>query len=107
MARRPQRHKKLGLVFVFLLPLLLLLLIFSMFPCKYCQEGFSAVSAKGLKQHQKKCQAHLNHEAAANKRRKATVTSKNIRRTKLKERKERLGSLTAAAPGPGVSFCDF
>ena len=105
MARRPQRHKKLQLVLVFLLPLLLL--ICSMFPCKYCQEGFSAVSTKGLKQHQKKCQAHLNHEAAANKRRKAAVTSKNIKRTKLKERKERLGSLAAETPGPGVSFCDF
>ncbi len=105
MARRPQRLKKLELVFVFLLPLLLF--ICSMFPCKYCPEGFNAVSAKGLKQHQKKCQAHLNHDAAANERRKAAVTSKNVRRTKLKERKERLDPLAATAPGPGVSFCDF
>ena len=76
-----------------------------MFPCKNCQEGFSALSSKGLKQHQKKCQTHLNQEAAANERRKATVTSRNIKRAKLKDRKERL-DLTAA-PGPGVSFYKF
>lgn len=104
MARRPQRHKKLEFVFFLVLPLFLL--ICSMFPCKNCQEGFSALSARGLKLHQKKCQAHLNQEAAANERRQATVASNNIRRTKLKERKERL-SLAAAGPGPGASFYNF
>ena len=60
------------------------------------------MSAKGLKQHQKKCQAHINQEAVANERRKATVASKNVRRAKLKERKERLGPLAGAVAA--VSF---
>ena len=103
MARRPKSHTKLEIVFFLVLPLFLLICL--MFPCKNCQEGFSAVSAKGLKQHQKKCQAHMNQEAVANERRKATVASKNIRRAKLKERKERLGPLAAAVAT--VSFCDI
>ena len=37
-----------------------------MFPCKYCAEQFTALSAKGLTQHRKKCQAFLKHEAKAN-----------------------------------------
>ncbi len=45
----------------------------------------------------------MNHKAVANERRKATVASKNNKRIKLKERKERLGALAAAAPG--VSCC--
>lgn len=74
-----------------------------MFPCKNCQEEFRALSEKGLKLHQKKCQTYLNHEAAANARRKATVASKNVRRTQLKERKVRVGLLPATA-APEVSF---
>ena len=78
---------------------LLLLFIYSMFPCKHCQEGFTALSSKGLKLHQKKCLPYLSHEAAANSRRKATVESKKVRQTKLKERKARLDLVV-----PGVSF---
>jgi hypothetical protein len=63
-----------------------------MHPCKDCQDEFSAMTSKGLKLHQKRCQSFLKHEAATNQRRKATVVSKNVKRTKLKERKERLGS---------------
>lgn len=103
MAQRSQLLTKLTIIVFFVFPLFLL--ICSMFPCKNCSEGFSALSARGLKQHQKKCQAYLNQEASANERRKANVTSKNIRRTKLKERKVRLGPLAAAALG--VSFFCF
>lgn len=67
-----------------------------MYPCKHCQDGFSALSFTGLKLHQKKCPSYLSHEAASNTRRKATVESKKVKQTKLKERKERLGT--------GVSF---
>jgi hypothetical protein len=71
-----------------------------MFPCIVnCKDQFSAVSAGGLKQHQGKCRAFLDHEAAANKRRKATAALRKVRRTNLKERKQRLGSATL-----GVSF---
>lgn len=101
-----QNHSKRQITVFFLLSSFLLICFQVMFPCKNCQEGFSALSAKGLKQHQNKCQDYLNHEAIANERRKATVASKNIRRTKLKERKERLGS-TVAAPGKGVSLAIF
>ena len=75
-----------------------------MHPCKNCQDGFSAITPKGLKLHQKICQSFLKHEAAANERRKSTAAAKDaIRRTKLKERKMRLGS---AALGVQVRFCD-
>ena len=77
----------------------LLLLVYLMFPCKHCPEGFSAVSSKGLKLHQKKCPAYLNHEAAARSRRKATVESQRVKRTKLKERKVR-----SDLPVQGVSY---
>ena len=77
-----------------------------MFPCKNCRDGFSALSAKGLKQHQKKCQSHMNYEAAANECRKAAITSKNIKQIKLKEHKERLRSPAAVALGV-VSPCNF
>ena len=78
-----------------------------MFPCKYCAEGFTALSARGLTQHHRKCQAFLKHEAEANQRRKTTVASNKIRRTKLRarvklqveDRKARLGSAVL-----GVSF---
>jgi len=76
-----------------------------MFPCKYCAERFTALSARGLTQHHRKCQAFLKHEAEANQRRKTTVASKKIRQTKLRarvkldDRKARLGSAA-----PGVSF---
>jgi hypothetical protein len=63
-----------------------------MHPCKDCQGQFSSMAPKGLKIHQKKCQSFLKHEAAANERRKTTAASKNVRRTKLKERKVRMGS---------------
>ena len=51
-----------------------------------------SISPKGLKLHQKKCQSFLKREAAANECRKSTAASKNFRRTKLKERKVRMGS---------------
>jgi len=74
-----------------------------MFPCKHCPERFTALSARGLTQHHRKCQAFLKHEAQANQRRKTTVASKKVRRTKLRvkleDRKARLGSAA-----PGVSF---
>ena len=76
-----------------------------MFPCKHCPERFTALSARGLTQHHRKCQAFLKHEAEANQRRKTTVASNKIRRTKLRvtleDRKACLGSAA-----PGVSFFD-
>jgi len=89
MAKQPRGRRKLQITIVFSL---LFLFILFMHPCKDCQDGFSAITPKGLKLHQKKCQSFLKHEAAANERRKATAASKNVRRTRLKERKERLGS---------------
>ena len=76
-----------------------------MFPCKYCAEQFTALSARGLTQHHIKCQAFLKHEAKANQRQKTTVASNKNRRTKLRtlvkleDHKACLGSAT-----PGVSF---
>jgi hypothetical protein len=74
-----------------------------MFPCKHCPERFTALSARGLTQHHRKCQAFLKHETEANQRRKAIVASNKVRRTKLRVRlevrKARLGSAL-----PGVSF---
>ena len=70
-----------------------------MHPCKDCPDGFSAMTPKGLKLHQKKCLSFLKHEAATNERRKAAAASTNARRIKLKERMERLGSAAV-----GVSF---
>ena len=89
MAKHPRGHPKLQIAIAFSL---LFLFILFMHPCKDCQDRFSAITPKGLKLHQKRCQSFLKHEAAANERRKATVASKNVRRTKLKERKERMGS---------------
>jgi hypothetical protein len=90
-----------AVVFSLLLFLFILSVSF-MFPCKHCQDGFSALSIGGLTRHQKKCQAFLKHEAAAIERRKATVISMKARRTKLKERKVCLGSTA-----PEVTFfCD-
>jgi hypothetical protein len=84
-------NRKLQMTTVFSLRLFFLLILF-MHLCKDCQDGFSAITPKGLKLHQKKCQSFLKHEAGANERRKATAASKNVRRTKLKERKVRLSS---------------
>jgi len=73
-----------------------------MFPCKYCAERFTALSARGLTQHHRKCQAFLKHEAEAIQRRKTTVTLNKSRQTKLRarvkleDRKARLGSQAAA-----------
>jgi hypothetical protein len=97
MAKHPQGRPKLQIAIFFSL---LLLFILFMHPCKDCQDGFRAMTPKGLKLHQKRCQSFLKHEAARNERRKATAASKNVRRTKLKERKERLGSATLV----GVRF---
>jgi hypothetical protein len=80
-----------------------------MFPCKYCAERFTALSARGLTQHHRKCQAFLKHEAEVNQLRKTTVALNKIRRTKLRararvkleDRKARLGSAAI-----GVSFFD-
>jgi hypothetical protein len=65
------------------------------FACKRCPDGFSAVSAKGLKQHQKKCKAFIKRDDDTNQRRKATAASSKVKRAKLKDRKMRLNS---AAP---------
>ena len=89
MAKRPQGRPKLQIAIVFSL---LLLFVLFMHLCKDCQDGFSAMTPRGLKLHQKRCQSFLKCEAATNERRKATAASKNVRRTKLKERMERLGS---------------
>lgn len=100
MAKYPRSHAKLQIAVVFLLVLFLFTLSISfMFPCKHCQEEFSALSAGGLMKHRKTCQAFQKHEAAAIERRKATATSKKVRRTQLKERKAHL-----AAAVPEVSF---
>ena len=37
-----------------------------MFPCKHCPEQFTALSARGLTQHHRKCPAFIRHEAVAN-----------------------------------------
>jgi hypothetical protein len=79
-----------------------------MFPCKYCA-GFTALSARGLTQHHRKCQGFHKHEEEANQRRKITIAKDKIRRTKLRaqarvkldDRKARLGSAAL-----GVSFFD-
>ena len=74
-----------------------------MFPCRHCPERFTALSARGLTQHHRKCQAFLKHEAEANERRKATVASNKARQTKLRIKVEdRNGRSSSAAPG--VSF---
>jgi hypothetical protein len=88
-AKHPRGRPKLQIVIAFSL---LFLFILFMHLCKDCQGGFSAITPKGLKLHQRRCRSFLKHEAAANERRKATAASKEVRRTKLKERKERLGS---------------
>ena len=100
MAKHPRSRPKLqiGVTFSLLLVLFSLLVSF-MLPCKHCQPGFSALSSRGLMQHQKKCEAFLKHEAAANERRKVTTNSNKIRQTKLNECKVHLGTAT-----PGVSF---
>ena len=67
-----------------------------MFACKHCPDGFTAMSAGGLRQHQKKCEAFLKREDDANHRRRATAISSKVKRAKLKDRKMRLNS---AAPG--------
>jgi hypothetical protein len=95
MVKHPRSRPKLRIAVVFLLSLILFSVLF-MFACKRCPDKFSAASAGGLRQHQKKCQAFLKREEDANQRRKATATSSKVKRAKLKDRKMRLGS---AAPG--------
>jgi hypothetical protein len=73
-----------------------------MFPCRHCPEHFTALSARGLTQHHRKCQAFLKHEAEADERRKATVASNKARRTKLRVKENRKARLNSAAPR--VSF---
>jgi hypothetical protein len=78
-----------------------------MFPCKYCTERFTAISARGLTQHHRKCPAFLKHEEEVNQRRKSTIASSKIRRTKLRARvklEDRKAQLGSAALG--VSFFD-
>jgi (p)ppGpp synthase/HD superfamily hydrolase len=80
-----------------------------MFPCKYCAERFTAISARGLTQHHRKCQAFLKHEEEANQLRKITIASNKIRQTKLRARarvklEDRKALLGSAALG--VSFYD-
>jgi hypothetical protein len=100
MAKHSRSRPKLRIAVVILLSLFLFTLsVWFMFPCKHCPERFGALSARGLTQHQRKCQAFLKHEAEANQRRKTTAASYKVRRTRLKDRKARLSSAT-----PGVSF---
>ena len=78
-----------------------------MFSCKYCAERFTALSARGLTQHHRKCQAFLKHEAEVNQLRKTTIALNKIRRTKLRARasvklEDRKAHLGSAAIG--VSF---
>ena len=82
---------------------LFILSVLSMFACKHCPDRFSAISARGLKHHQKRCEAFLIHEGDANQRRKATATSSKIKRAKLKDRRTQM-RLNSAAPGAGVSI---
>jgi len=97
MAKHSRSRPKL---IVFSLSLFLFTLsVWFMFPCRHCPEQFGALSARGLTQHQRKCQGFLKHEAEANQRRKTTAASYKVRRTRLKDRKARLGSAA-----PGVSF---
>ena len=97
MAKHFRSRPKLQIAIVLSLSLFLFSLsVWFMFPCKHCSERFGALSARGLTQHQRKCQAFLKHEAEANQRRKTTAASYKVRRTRLKDRKARLGS---AAPG--------
>jgi hypothetical protein len=74
-----------------------------MFPCRHCPERFTALSARGLTQHHRKCQAFLKYEAEANERRKATVASNKARRTKLRVKVEDRKAHSGSA-APGVSF---
>jgi hypothetical protein len=100
--KHPQSCPKLQIAIVFSLFLFLFILsVWFMFLCKHCPERYNALSARGLIQHQKKCQAFLKHEADANQRRKATAASNKARRAKLKDRKARLPVGSAAL---GVSF---
>jgi hypothetical protein len=73
-----------------------------MFACKRCPDGFSAVSAGGLRQHQKKCEAFLKLEESANQRRKATAISNKVKRTKRAKLKDRKMRLNSAAPGVSI-----
>ena len=79
-----------------------------MFLCKYCAERFTALFARGLTQHCRKCQAFLKHEAKANQCWKTTIASNKNRWTnlwtlvKLVDCKAHLGYAT-----PGVSFFFF
>jgi hypothetical protein len=98
-AKHPRSPK---LVVFSLLLILFTLSVSFMFVCKHCTNGFTAVSAGGLRRHQTKCEAFQKHEDGANHRRKATASSNKAKRaTKLKDRKMRLNS---AAPLAGVSL---
>ena len=50
----------------------------------YLFSHISLLYPLGVSQHHRKCQAFLKHEAEANQRRKTTVASNKIRRTKLR-----------------------
>lgn len=100
MAKRARSRPKLRIAISFLLLLLFALSAWPMFPCRHCP--VSAVSPRGLTQHQTKCQAFMKHEAEVNQRRKSAVASKKVRQAKLKGRMERLGSAAL-----GVSFFLF
>src|SRR5258705_7432631 len=105
MAKHSRSRPKLQITIVLSLSLFLFAFsqsVWFMFPCKHCPERFGALSARGLTQHQRKCQAFLKHGAEANQRRKTTAASYKVRRTRLKDRKARLGSAA-----PGVSFFFF
>jgi hypothetical protein len=101
-AKHHRSRPKLQIPVVFSLLLILFSLSVSfMFACKHCPNGFSAVSAGGLRRHQKTCEAFQKHEDGANHRRKAAATSYKAKRAKLKDHKMRLNS---AAPLAGVSL---
>ena len=95
MTRHPRSRPKLRFAIFFSPLLILFILSVFMFACKHCPDGFSAVSARGLSQHQKKCEAFLKREDDANQRRKATAISNKVKKAKRKGQKMRLNS---AAP---------
>jgi hypothetical protein len=74
-----------------------------MFPCRHCPERFTALSARGLTQHHRKCQDFLKHEAKANERRKATVASNKARQIKLRVKVDNCNARWGST-APGVSF---
>jgi hypothetical protein len=97
ITKHPRSRPKLRIAVVFSLSSFLFnLFVLFMFACKRCPDGFNALSAGGLRKHQKNCSAFLKLEDDTNQRRKAAAALNKVKRAKLKDRKMRLNS---AAPG--------